>query len=72
VTVLVDHYFEDWLECWWVRIDGQARILHEGEEFERARKLLTGRYEQYRDISGIGPVIAVRIERWSGWAARQP
>jgi hypothetical protein len=35
----------------------------------RARELLAARYEQYRDAPPPGPVIAVAVRRWSGWAA---
>ena len=27
VTLLVDHYDENWDHLWWVRVDGRARIL---------------------------------------------
>src|SRR6266705_3379607 len=36
VSVLVDHYVEDWSRLWWVRIDGSARIISDGLEFYRA------------------------------------
>src|SRR5687768_15374206 len=48
VTVLVDHYEEDWSRLWWVRLDGTARVLDEGEEREHALVLLRTKYEQYR------------------------
>jgi PPOX class probable F420-dependent enzyme len=67
VTVLVDHYEEDWARLWWVRLDGTATILEEGPEREQALALLRAKYEQYRDESPTGPVIAVRIDRWRGW-----
>ena len=40
VTVLVDHYEEDWSRLWWVRLRGRARVLDGGEEAERALALL--------------------------------
>jgi len=36
VTVLVDHYEDDWGRLWWVRLRGRARVLDAGEEAERA------------------------------------
>ncbi len=30
VTLLVDHYDEDWTQLWWVRADGIATIHHDG------------------------------------------
>jgi hypothetical protein len=31
---------------------------------------LVARYPQYRDAPPAGPVLAVDVERWSGWRAR--
>ena len=69
VAILVDHYEEDWDKLWWVRIDGNARILIEHAEIERALDLLAERYQQYRANRPGGPVVAVSIEHTSGWAA---
>jgi PPOX class probable F420-dependent enzyme len=71
VSVLVDHYTEDWQQLWWARADGTARIIEAGEaEAARAIVALSERYPQYRDAPPPGPVIAVAVDRWSGWAAR--
>jgi len=70
-AVLVDHYSESWDECWWLRLRGRGRILQGGEEFEHARGLLTARYQQYTDAAQIGPVIAIDIDEWMGWQARE-
>jgi PPOX class probable F420-dependent enzyme len=67
VTVLIDHYEEDWTLLWWVRLDGSARVLEEGSERQRALDLLRAKYEQYRAEPPAGPVIAVRIGAWRGW-----
>jgi PPOX class probable F420-dependent enzyme len=69
VSVLVDHYEEDWTRLWWVRLDGTATVLDDGTERERALVLLSAKYEQYRVEPPTGAVIAVRIERWRGWSA---
>jgi PPOX class probable F420-dependent enzyme len=68
VTLLVDHYDEDWTRLWWVRADGLARIASEPER-SLALALLARRYPQYRDEPPPGPVIAVDVSRWSGWTA---
>jgi hypothetical protein len=34
--------------------------------------LLAARYPQYRDLPPAGPVIAIRVQRWTGWAASSP
>ena len=69
VAVLADHYDDDWSALWWVRADGSARVLAAGEpEAAEALALLTERYEQYREQPPPGPVLAIDVERWSGWA----
>jgi PPOX class probable F420-dependent enzyme len=69
VTVLVDHYEDDWTRLWWVRMRGQARVLDGGEEAERALAALAAKYEQYlQDPPGV-PVLAVDVVEWRGWAA---
>src|ERR1700742_2950548 len=32
VSLIVDHYDEDWSQLWWVRADGLAQIHYSGEE----------------------------------------
>lgn len=68
VTVLVDHYAEDWSTLWWARADGRGEVLEDGQERHRAVELLRDKYDQYRDSPPQGPVAAIRVERWSGWA----
>jgi len=69
VSVLVDHYEEDWTRLWWVRVDGKAEVLEDGPELERALALLGAKYEQYRAEPPLGPAIALQIETWKGWQA---
>ncbi len=69
VSVLVDHYEDDWSSLWWVRVDGTARIVEEGPEFDEAISLLTARYEQYRSNRPAGPVVEIKVERMTGWSA---
>lgn len=69
VAVLVDHYVDDWAQLWWVRADGVARIA-EGPEGERALDLLSDRYVEYRSQRPPGPVVAIDVQAWTGWAAR--
>jgi PPOX class probable F420-dependent enzyme len=69
-SLLVDHYEEDWERLWWVRVDGAAAVLEIGNEEERAIAALTARYPQYADAPPPGPVIAIAIERITGWSAR--
>ena len=69
VTVLVDHYDDDWERLWWVRLRGRARILDGGDEAERAIALLADKYDQYRRERPGLPVLAVDVVEWRGWAA---
>lgn len=68
VSVLVDHYEDDWSKLWWVRVDGTARIVNDQAESERAIDLLMKRYPQYRRSRPSGPVVAISIDRITGWS----
>ncbi|MFF3938093.1 TIGR03668 family PPOX class F420-dependent oxidoreductase [Streptomyces phaeofaciens] len=68
VTLLVDHYSADWSTLWWVRADGHGEVLEGGQERYQAVELLCGKYGQYKDSPPQGPVVAVRVDQWSGWA----
>ncbi|MEU2113926.1 TIGR03668 family PPOX class F420-dependent oxidoreductase [Streptomyces sp. NPDC087659] len=72
VCLLADHYEEDWDRLWWVRADGEARVLPGAAgspEAERCTALLAAKYEQYTGRPPAGPVILVEVVRWSGWRA---
>ncbi|MGW3654940.1 TIGR03668 family PPOX class F420-dependent oxidoreductase [Streptomyces sp. NPDC005151] len=72
VCLLTDHYEEDWERLWWVRADGEARVLPPPDRFpEAARRvgLLTAKYRQYADRPPDGPMVEVSVLRWSGWRA---
>jgi PPOX class probable F420-dependent enzyme len=67
VSVLVDHYEDDWERLWWVRADGRASV--EKAAPAGAAEALAQRYEQYRARPPAGPFIVVEIQRFSGWSA---
>jgi PPOX class probable F420-dependent enzyme len=69
VTVLFDHYEDDWRRLWWARARGRARVLDGGAEAAGALALLEGRYQQYRERPPGLPVLAVDVVEWRGWAA---
>jgi PPOX class probable F420-dependent enzyme len=69
IAVLVDEYEEDWTKLWWVRLRGSARVVEAGAEHEHALVLLEAKYEQYRRTRPAGPVVAVALTEWRGWAA---
>ncbi|MCM3923732.1 TIGR03668 family PPOX class F420-dependent oxidoreductase [Frankia sp. AiPs1] len=69
VSLLVDHYDDDWARLWWARADGLARIVEAGDPRHAAAvAALTARYYQYRQVPPTGPAIVVAVTRWSGWA----
>jgi PPOX class probable F420-dependent enzyme len=69
VTILVDHYDEDWSGLWWIRLRGRARVLDDGDERERALALLAEKYPQYRTEAPDGPVLAVDVTEIRDWSA---
>jgi PPOX class probable F420-dependent enzyme len=69
VSLLVDHYDEDWTQLWWVRADGLAEVHDTGEEMAIGYALLRRKYTQYERIALDGPVVTVDVQRWSSWQA---
>ncbi|QBJ95971.1 TIGR03668 family PPOX class F420-dependent oxidoreductase [Rhodococcus sp. ABRD24] len=70
VSLLVDHYDEDWSRLWWVRVDGDASVLPaDSAEGTAAIDALTAKYAQYSALRPGGPVIAIRDLQWRGWTA---
>jgi PPOX class probable F420-dependent enzyme len=67
VSVLVDHYEDDWTRLWWVRADGNAHIVTDDAEAQRAIDLLAKRYQQHATDRPGGPVVAIHIDRLTGW-----
>jgi len=72
VTILVDHYDDDWDTLWWIRVRGRARVLDQGEERERALALLAAKYPQYEREPPDGPVLAVDLTEERSWSSRAP
>lgn len=69
VSLLVDHYADDWTQLWWVRVDGTAGIATDGDIVRTGYRLLRAKYPQYQSVPLDGPVIAINATRWSGWHA---
>ena len=73
VTLLVDHYDEEWERLWWIRASGTGRVLRgatddDVAEHERAVRLLLTKYTQYATHRLDGPVLAVTVSHWRTWA----
>jgi PPOX class probable F420-dependent enzyme len=68
VSVLVDHYDEDWPAVWWVRADGRARVVDAGPALERVVALLAEKYPQYAASPPPGPAVLIDVEAWRWWS----
>jgi PPOX class probable F420-dependent enzyme len=67
VTVLADHYEDDWTRLWWVRARGEAIVVDEpADELVEA---LMAKYVQYRERPPSGPAIVIGVTQISGWDA---
>lgn len=66
VSVLVDHYENDWARLWWARADGHAQVHAEDPP---AVALLAAKYPAYAERPPAGPVVRIDVSRWSGWSA---
>ncbi|GAB1817100.1 TIGR03668 family PPOX class F420-dependent oxidoreductase [Herbidospora sp. RD11066] len=64
VSLLVDHYEENWERLWWVRADGAARVVDEWPIDSLAAK-----YPQYRETPPEGPFIVIDVVKWRMWSA---
>lgn len=70
VSLLVDHYEDDWTGLWWVRVDGTASVSDDVATLTAARTLLQAKYPQYESQPPGGPVISIAITSvtWWEWA----
>ena len=80
VSVLVDHYEDDWRNLWYILIQGRAELLSPGlspgddadaaaaDEHAAAIALLRAKYPQYRTMPiDANPVIKITPQRATGW-----
>ncbi|GAA4844696.1 TIGR03668 family PPOX class F420-dependent oxidoreductase [Saccharopolyspora rosea] len=69
VSLLADHYSDDWDRLWWARADGTAALAATADHPDLVSALVH-KYPQYQRTPPSGTLIVVRVHRWSGWAAR--
>ena len=67
VALLVDHYDEDWSTLWWIRVDGEGRVVDDGLERDRAVAALAAKYPQYRRQAPPGAVVTLTTTSWRSW-----
>lgn len=69
VSLVVDHYEEDWSRLRYVLVLGVAGLMQEGEEWARAIVMLREKYPQYQEMDlGESPVIKIAPTRFVLWS----
>ena len=68
VTLLLDHYEEDWTRLWYLMIAGTAELLVGGPERVSAIALLRDKYQQYRamdiDANPVIKITGLKVVSW--------
>ena len=68
VTLLVDHYEEDWSRLWYIMVGGRGELLLEGEERIDAVDILRSKYRQYQTMDiDKNPVIKITPGKIVSW-----
>ena len=69
VALLVDHYDEDWTRLWYVLVRGEAELVSDLAERERAIQLLRTKYPQYDAamLAEDAPVLRITPARITAW-----
>ena len=67
VSLLVDHYDDDWAALWWLRIDATARVVVDEPDRTLLTAPLVDKYAQYLARPPTGPVIAMEIDAITSW-----
>jgi PPOX class probable F420-dependent enzyme len=65
----VNGYDEDWSRLWWVRAGGRGRIVENVPERAAALAALAAKYPGYEERPPEGAVVAIDVERVTGWHA---
>ena len=70
VSIVIDHYDEDWRKLSYVLVSGKARVLLRGANHRNAVNLLRRKYSQYRSMAiDQRPMIVIRTTRATSWGA---
>ncbi len=68
VSMVIDTYSDDWSQLEYVIVQGEAEVLFEGAERQRAIILLRNKYPQYREMTlRQQPVIKIRPNQFIHW-----
>jgi len=77
VSLLLDHYTEDWRCLWWVAVSGRAGVVRpadpsQGGEVAAAVAALRAKYPQYASVPLLRPpatLLRIEPERVRSWCA---
>jgi PPOX class probable F420-dependent enzyme len=77
VSLLLDHYCEDWRCLWWVAVSGEARVVRPEDpsldpEVAAAVAALRAKYPHYASVPVLRPpatLLRVEPERVRSWCA---
>ena len=76
VSLLVEHWDEDWSKLGWLRLQGHATVLEPYEvalAFSGAIDRLRAKYPQYATHAlEASPMIAIEVDRAISWGALDP
>lgn len=68
VSLVVDHYEENWERLWYILITGHAELLEDGAERPAAIQVLREKYLQYRGMNiDANPVIKITPSHIVSW-----
>jgi PPOX class probable F420-dependent enzyme len=73
VSIVIDHYEEDWSQLAYVLIRGHARVVEDPEEYLVALRHLRDKYLLYRGMSMTpekNPIVKIEPETVHAWGAR--
>ena len=73
VSLVVDHYEEDWRYLAYLLVHGSASVVTEPDQYSRALEALRFKYSQYRGQSFElvrDPMIRVDVARRHYWAVK--
>ena len=73
VSLVVDHYEEDWDKLQYILVSGGAELLESDEKWVLAIAMLREKYPQYRAMDlDQSPVIKITPVRYSPWSSQPP
>lgn len=71
VSLVVDHYEDNWGNLWYILVSGAAKLLVEGDERLEAVAMLRQKYRQYREMPiDPNPVIKITPVQVVSWGIK--